>query len=215
MTESTTKKIVQSIDNFVIKKTLQRIHNSGSVYNKNIEVSLDNIDKFIEDGFGEQILRDFIINDKNKDVIKYLIDKDIYIFNILDDLGSTLNYAAYYGRLDTIKYLIEKYDINIGGGMTNKNALISAVSGNKIDIVKYLINNKANIHYKTYFSETALSCSVKNENIEIVKYLIDVIGNNISLYNINNIISKTDNKEIINYIVDNKIDLLVNNESDY
>lgn len=164
-----------------IKSVLQHIHNP---YDKNVEVSLDNIDKLIEYNWGQQILYDFIINDKDIDIIKYLIDKDV---DSARQPGSTLNYAAYNGRLDVVKYLIEETNIEIdicSGWVTEQTCLMSAVNSNRLDIVKYLINNNANIHHISPSGGTAFSCAIQERNIDIIKYLIDVIGKDILLYEI-------------------------------
>ncbi len=181
MSDPTEKEIIKNIDIHAIKSILQHIHNP---YDKNVEVSLDNIDKLIEYNWGEQILYDFIINDKDIDIIKYLIDKDI---DSAREPGSTLNYAAYYGRLEVVKYLIEETKIEIdicSGWLTKQTCLMSAVNGNRLDIVKYLINNNANIHHESPSGGTAFSCAIQERNIDIIKYLIDVIGKYIYLYEI-------------------------------
>jgi hypothetical protein len=60
-----------------------------------------------------------------------------------DDINVRLRMAAYYGKLEFVKYLLDMgADINTEGGMPLTNAIMN----NHLDVAKYLIKRAADIN---------------------------------------------------------------------
>jgi hypothetical protein len=84
----------------------------------------------------------------------------------LDDFAMRM--ASYYGRLDVIKYLIEK-EGNVNAN--NDECLRHASSNGYVDVVKYLVENGADIHI---YNDEALISACANGHLDVIKYLIYV-----------------------------------------
>ena len=58
---------------------------------------------------------------------------------------NTLRWAAHYGRLNIVKYLVEKgFDVNTDRG----SPLIAAAQAGHLNVVKYLVEHGADIHVR-------------------------------------------------------------------
>jgi len=102
-------------------------------------------------------------------ILYYITMKKI---NRQNGLASIINWAAYSGQLDIIKYLNNKSipgvaTIRVGfGGLLN-----TAVRHNQLSLVKYSLNNFSYSRYN-YVSHSYVEKAIKNDNLEMVKYLI-------------------------------------------
>lgn len=96
------------------------------------------------------------------------------IVKYLVDLGATdqraVSMASYCGHIPVINYLVHKgFDIRADDEYALRNAL---QSGN-LEVVKYLINLGANIHIK-YKGERVISIAAQRGYLHLVKYLVDL-----------------------------------------
>lgn len=120
--------------------------------------------------------KELITKDMLSQLLADSIDNDLpFIYcQLYIDLGAdiheqedwALRNAARYGRLDLVKYLVERgAEINVHFG----EPLFLAAGNGYLDVVKYLIENKADIHSD---SECALETAISNNNLDVVKYLV-------------------------------------------
>lgn len=92
------------------------------------------------------------------------------------DINPVLIKSSQKGRLDIVKYLIEKCeaDVNIKT-KHDYTLLMSACNGDveHLDIVKYLVEHGANINYTNdNFNNNALSYAISNDYYSSAEYLI-------------------------------------------
>jgi len=111
------------------------------------------------------------IENKNEDLIKYLIDHKVTI-----DDSSILPVAVKNDiSMATIQYLID-HNIKIIKHTYNKDTspLIEAIQKNDESLVKYLIDNGIEINFNDNTShDSPLSLAFKKRNENIIKYLIE------------------------------------------
>ena len=84
--------------------------------------------------------------------------------------GTALTFAAYYGNLETVTYLISMgADVNVES--VDETPLIVATARGHKDIVKLLIKNGADINYLTETSQTPATIAYKYGFKELAVYL--------------------------------------------
>ena len=98
-------------------------------------------------------------------VVQYLIDNDIVkSFDV--DMDNALRYSARKGRLDVVKYLVDRgADIHTG----NECAVRWASWRGHLDIVKYLVEKGADIHA---WHEGALREASRSGMADVVAFLV-------------------------------------------
>jgi len=110
----------------------------------------------------------------NLKYVKYLVENN-YCTNETNIFGFTaILYAARYGHLNVVHYLISRCTYN-AISTTKINMLLLACLNGHYKIVKYLLVNKyQDINYNRggYLDGTALTCAIKGEHFKVAKYLL-------------------------------------------
>ena len=126
------------------------------------------------------------------------------------------NYVSHYLLLKlkdikTIKYLIEKNQINVNARDNNGNTILHLFAENEnIEMAKYLIEEKEmDVNEKNKDEDTVLHIFTKRGNIEMAKYLIeekemDVNEKNKDGDTILRIFAKKGNVEMAKYLIEEK-----------
>ncbi len=127
----------------------------------------------------EQLAKDHIgllsLAIKNNDfrILRYLVESQNFDITISNDKGQTLALlAAGYGKLDSVKYLIDK-DANITAKDNNGNNILmyAAASGN-LSLVKYIVNAAiVDVNEKNNDDKTAKDIAIAHNQTEIAKFL--------------------------------------------
>jgi ankyrin repeat protein len=84
--------------------------------------------------------------------------------NIRVDYENALRWAATYGHLEVVKYLVQN-----GANVNNNSALRWAAYNGHLEIVKFLLENGANVHA---WNDSALRSAAENGHLEIVEFLV-------------------------------------------
>lgn len=112
--------------------------------------------------------------------------------NYVNNVGETaFMYSCMFGRIDIIKYLVEKGFINLININIQDNygqtAFIHACIFDKIEVIKYLIEigliNFSNVNIQDNYGKTAFMRECINDKIDIINHLIK--NNLINSTNIN------------------------------
>jgi ankyrin repeat protein/L-ascorbate metabolism protein UlaG (beta-lactamase superfamily) len=108
------------------------------------------------------------------DVVKYLIEEKKMDVNEVDNLNNIpLNSAVEHGRLDIVKYLLEK-GANINHALNNHSTwLILAAQNNNPELIQLLIDKGTKINEYDDFGNTALITAAGFGNFDNVKALVD------------------------------------------
>jgi len=110
-----------------------------------------------------------LIRNNDLDLIKMVMDKGAYIYNMNDDL---LILKAYkYRNNDIIKYLL-RHGVNLHINDIEYEKLLELAEEDKVDILPYLDE-----YYKLYKTNTSpnpktLTYAIKNKNVKIAKHLL-------------------------------------------
>ncbi len=112
------------------------------------------------------------------DVVKYIVEKEG--FDEYDDQYLALIYAAKYGRLNALKYLVEYSGM---GNEMRDDLLGLAARGGHLETVKYLTEELgANVHAG---NDVALRDAASQGHLEVVRYLVEEKGANVHACNDN------------------------------
>ena len=112
---------------------------------------------------------------KNNDfrILRYLVESQNFDVTISNEKGQTLALlAAGCGKLDSVKYLIDK-NANITAKDNNGNNILmyAAASGN-LALVKYVVNASViDINAKNNDDKTAKDIAIAHNQTEIAKFL--------------------------------------------
>lgn len=105
--------------------------------------------------------------------VKKIIGDDKEILNTMTSFGTWLHIAAKTGRLEIVKYLIEKgIDIDARGGTFDASALNLASGSGHLEIVKYLIGAGAELDV-SLAKRNPLFGAVYGGHKEVVEYLFE------------------------------------------
>lgn len=90
------------------------------------------------------------------------------------DFGSVLINSCIKGRMNIVKYLVEKCNADVNINNNGFTPLMSACNGEEeyLNIVKYLIKRGANINQQSNNFKTALLYSISNEYCDTAEFLI-------------------------------------------
>ncbi len=110
--------------------------------------------------------------EKVKSVINKLKEKAIGIDSQNEDGDTALTLAAFIGRTDMVRLLLENGSDIIYRNNKDKSALDLAAGAGNINTVKLLLDNKAEIDAKSKNNETALHLAAKAGHFETVALLV-------------------------------------------
>lgn len=107
------------------------------------------------------------------DTIKYLIDNNEGLLDVVTAFGTFLHDASTFGMYDVAKYFVEcGIDINRKGGVCDSSALtIAAFKGYK-NIVELLCENGAHLDVSS-FDRNPLFAAIYNGHIDVVRFLVE------------------------------------------
>ena len=110
---------------------------------------------------------DFAAWKGNLNMVKLLEEKR-------SDLSNVLHWAAYGGKLDVVKYLIETKGINLNTRDNNgKTPLHDAAKQGHFSIVRYLTDKGANLNLKENNGNTLMHFAALSGNLEMIRYLTE------------------------------------------
>jgi ankyrin repeat protein len=114
----------------------------------------------------------FAIREGSNKVINFLLDhkdSELEIENIYSE--NALMWAAYLGKFDLVKRLIDVKKVNIN--KIGWSGIHYAVSTGQIEITKYLLKKGAAVDSKSPNETTPMMLAARHGYIQIVKYLLD------------------------------------------
>ncbi|MFP3032042.1 MAG: ankyrin repeat domain-containing protein, partial [Wolbachia sp.] len=109
----------------------------------------------------------------SKDIIELFLSKGVGI-NDTDKQGYTpLHYAAWRGRLEVAKFLIEEYANSIFKYNNGSTLPCDAPLSNHFHIIKCSIGEKNILEIRDNSGRVPLHCAASNGKLDVVKYFID------------------------------------------
>ena len=129
-----------------------------------------NIEQLSKDQMG---LLSLAIKNNDFRILRYLVESQNFDITISNDKGQTLALlAAGYGKLDSVKYLIDK-NANITAKDNNgNNILMYAASSGNLSLVKYIVNaSVVDINETNNDNKTAKDIAIAHNQTEIAKFL--------------------------------------------
>ena len=134
----------------------------------------ENLDFTKTNDKGDNILAEALRELKDESVAIALIDKGCKLIS-RDNEDSILLEAAYQGRLEVVKKMLEKgEDIN----QVNKyhqTPLYLATLNRKIDVVEHLLKSGADYNIARDRGDTPIMCSIKHQDADVLEILLDNI----------------------------------------
>lgn len=169
-------------------------------------IDTNNIDINIELSSGLSLLH-YACKSDNLDLINYLIDNGIELSKKSKICEEPIHIAALYGKLETVKLLIENYKINPNvQGADNAPVLsYAAISGN-LELIKFLVTSGADPNGRNLYNEKPIHVAALSGHLNLVKYFIE----DLKLYNPQHrstylFDSSVESLEIIEYLLKNNI----------
>ncbi|WP_265028006.1 ankyrin repeat domain-containing protein [Wolbachia endosymbiont (group A) of Calamotropha paludella] len=109
----------------------------------------------------------------SKDIIEFFLSKGVGI-NDTDKQGYTpLHYAAWRGRLEVAKFLIEEYANSIFKYNNGSTLPCNAPLKNHLHVMKCSIGNRNILEIRDNSGRVPLHCAASNGKLDMVKYFID------------------------------------------
>nr|CAH7726410.1 unnamed protein product [Callosobruchus chinensis] len=113
--------------------------------------------------------------DGNLDLFKLLINHNADLYRVDNDSSSPLHRAAENGKLEIVRYIIDKKLYNIDTVNNDKRTpLLLAAQNGHLEIVKFLVDKGADFFLRDKFGFTPLERAIDREQDDIVKYLTEV-----------------------------------------
>ncbi|MDG7052918.1 MAG: ankyrin repeat domain-containing protein, partial [Wolbachia endosymbiont of Alcedoecus sp.] len=109
----------------------------------------------------------------SKDIIEFFLSEGVSI-NDTDKQGYTpLHYAAWRGRLEVAKFLIEEYANSIFKYDNGSTLPCNAPLKNHLHVTKCFIGNRNILEIRDNSGRVPLHCAASNGKLDMVKYFID------------------------------------------
>jgi ankyrin repeat protein len=87
---------------------------------------------------------------------------------------TALAYAAKYGHLNVVKYLVETQSAEVDKKInTGETAMQVALKRGHTDVAKYLLEKGSDVNMRDIVGMTALSWAAKDGNMDMVKFLVE------------------------------------------
>ncbi|XP_018563285.1 uncharacterized protein LOC108905016 [Anoplophora glabripennis] len=107
-------------------------------------------------------------------IVKFLIERSVYVHGIDCDGRTALHLAASQGHLDVVKFLAGH-----GGGANirdeaNQTALHLAVLQGHLDIIEFLVAHGGDIQIKDKAKQTPLHLAAEQGHFHVVKFLVEL-----------------------------------------
>lgn len=113
------------------------------------------------------------IKKNDLDTIKYLIDNNEGLLDVVTTFGTFLHDASTFGMYDVAKYFVEcGIDINRKGGVGDSSALTRAAFKGYKNIVELLYENGAHLDVSS-FDRNPLFAAIYNGHIDVVRFLVE------------------------------------------
>ena len=107
------------------------------------------------------------------DAVKFLIENNEEMLDVVTVFGTFLHDASVYGRYDIASYLIEcGMDVNKKGGTRDSGALTVAAFNGHRDIVELLFSKGALLDVSS-FERNPLFAAIYNGHLDIVQFLVE------------------------------------------
>ncbi len=158
---------------------------------------------------------EYAVWNNSLEMIKFLIKSGANLYSSSSyDWNTLIEFAAVYGRLDIIKYLLENgYDKEI---FLKDNSLVFAASNDFTEIIKYLIENGKDIDqpFDNIKGYTALREAAQVNSVESATLLCS-LGANVNAEGLDTplyIAAAEGNFEIVKLLVDNGADVNYSNK---
>ena len=113
------------------------------------------------------------VKNGNLDVVKYIAMKvTVEDLNRLNsELNTPLMYAAYFGRLNIAKYLVDEKQVDASYHDTDRNIVLNmAAQGGNLNLLKYFVDHKGYTVKKG--NQKLLLSAALGGNVDLLKYLI-------------------------------------------
>ena len=105
--------------------------------------------------------------------IKYLIDNNDGLLDVVTIFGTFLHDASTYGKYDVVKYLVEcGIDINRTGGVGDSSALTSAAFKGYMNIVELLYEKGADFDISSFY-RNPLFAAIYNGHLDVARFLVE------------------------------------------
>jgi ankyrin repeat protein len=134
------------------------------------------IDKMFEVGKEDLETVKSYVNENNQKCLSLVNAKRM-------DAWTVLHYAAYSGKLDVVKYLVEQGADVDAKTVVGWTVLHDAAYSGTLDIVKYLVEQGANVDAKNNVGWTPLHAAASSGKLDVVKYLVDEQGADVDAKN--------------------------------
>ena len=87
---------------------------------------------------------------------------------------TTLHFAAQFGKLEAVQWLIGKQqDVNARSSREGMTALHLAAQYGSLDVIKWLVRNGGNTEVRDFHSETVLHRATRSRNMKVFEWLVD------------------------------------------
>ena len=139
-------------------------------------MNISGVDSSVKDILFEQTPLELAAECGTVEVVEYMMEHERQAKELEQEPYSLLHFAAYGGKLETVKYLIQKrgYDPMIRDSK-NRTPLHSACKKGNLEVVKYLVENcRVDTSCRNNTSHvTPLDMAAEKGHMKVVKYLVE------------------------------------------
>jgi ankyrin repeat protein len=131
------------------------------------------LDPYVRIISGQAVPPSSVILPNIPNLMRSLVDYMVLNNPLVNGLGNALYAAAFFGKADIVRYLVEHgADVNAMGGRYG-SALSAAASSGKADIVRYLVDHGADVNAEGSRYGSALRAAASSGKADIVRYLVE------------------------------------------